>query len=141
MKNDDLIRVAVAIVFKEGKFLLCQRKKTARYGLKWEFPGGKLEPGETAHNCMTRELQEELDIVPGTILREEVHRSAYDDGHIYEVHFCFLADFSGEPENRVFESIGWFSPEELKHLDILDGNKELVARLVASPMEFFRIAP
>lgn len=57
-----MIHVACAIIRKEGKILVCQRKKELARGGQWEFPGGKLEKGETAKACIVREIHEELGI-------------------------------------------------------------------------------
>lgn len=122
-------RVAVAILRRNGKILVCQRKRDARYGLKWEFPGGKLEPNETTVQCLQRELLEELSIRPLGIERIELQTSDYPDGGRFEVAYCFVSTFSGEPKNNVFEEIRWVTTEELKQLDILEGNKKFVAQL------------
>ncbi len=56
------MRVTCGIMEKEGKFLIVQRGENTMHALKWEFPGGKVDPGETDEACMARELKEELDI-------------------------------------------------------------------------------
>lgn len=124
--------VAVAVVIKNGRVLACQRKKGARYELKWEFPGGKFEDGETAEQCLRRELMEELSIEVGPIEKMEVEVSHYDDGGTYQVHYGFVTDFAGQPKNNVFEAIRWVTPDELSGLDILEGNRGIVRRLVDS---------
>jgi len=114
---------------RDGRILVCQRKKGARYELKWEFPGGKLEPGETALHCLERELREELSIQLLGIEKIELQTAVYDDGGRYEVAYCFVSRFSGEPTNNVFETVRWVSLDELRTLDILEGNKKFVAQL------------
>ena len=54
--------VAAAVIEKDGKILIAQRKKGWRFAGKWEFPGGKIEPNETPEECLRRELREELGI-------------------------------------------------------------------------------
>ena len=122
-------RVAVAVIRKDKTILLCQRKKGARYELKWEFPGGKLELGETVLQCLARELKEELSIEITGVDKLEMQTAEYDDGGRYEVAYCFLSAFSGEPKNNVFETIKWVTLEELRSLDILEGNKTFIAQL------------
>jgi 8-oxo-dGTP diphosphatase len=124
-----MTRVAVAILHQNGKILACQRKGGSRYGLKWEFPGGKLEPGETVAQCLERELGEELSIRIDSIDRMEIQASHYDDGGLFEVAYCHVTKFKGEPVNRVFETIRWVTPQELQTLDILEGNKDIVRRI------------
>jgi mutator protein MutT len=122
-------KVAVAILESEGMVLVCQRKKGARYEFKWEFPGGKVEEGESIEQCLRRELHEELSVEIGTIHRTEKEISHYPDGGKYEVAFCFVADFSGQLKNNVFEQYKWVTPDELRTMDILEGNKDFVFRL------------
>lgn len=124
-----MIRVAVGIIKKNGAFLVCQRKKGSRYGLKWEFPGGKVEPGETIIECLQRELREELSVEIGEIDKMEFQTAHYDDGGLFEVAYCFVSKFHGDPANNVFEQIRWVTLEELRMLDILEGNKMFVQQL------------
>ncbi len=121
--------MAVAILHRDGKYLLCQRRKGRRYELKWEFPGGKLEPSETFIQCVERELREELSVQLEDIERMEFQTSTYNDGGTFEVAYCFVSSFRGEPKNNVFEQIRWVTLNELKQMDILEGNKPLVEQL------------
>ncbi|GJQ21266.1 MAG: NUDIX hydrolase [Bacteroidia bacterium] len=127
-----MTKVAVGILERNGALLVCQRKKGSRYGLKWEFPGGKLEAGETVDQCLRRELAEELSIHIQHIDRIDVRTSHYKDGGLFEVAYCFVTQFEGEPRNNVFEQIRWVRPEELPGLDHLEGNAELVSMLAGS---------
>jgi len=117
-----MTRVAVGILRNNGKILACQRKRGGRYELKWEFPGGKLEPGETPLQCLQRELQEELSITVERVQGMEFQSALYEDGGMFEVAYCYISEFSGDPKNNVFETIRWVNPEELRQLDILEGN-------------------
>lgn len=121
--------VAVGILRRNGKILACQRKKGGRYELKWEFPGGKVEHGETTFQCLQRELREELSIAIQGVERTEIQSSVYEDGGSFEVAYCHISEFEGEPQNNVFEAIRWVSPSELKALDILEGNRLIVEQL------------
>lgn len=124
-----MTRVAVGIIRKNGNILLCQRKKGSRYELKWEFPGGKVEPGESFLECLKRELEEELSIRVHSVDRMEFGTWHYNDGGVYEVAFCFISDFEGEPRNNVFAQIQWVKPPDLPAFDILEGNKDIVREL------------
>ena len=130
-------QVAVGIVMKDGLVLACQRKRTARYPLKWEFPGGKIEPEESPLDALTRELREELDIT--AIVGEEFHLQEWtypessadrrQDG-TFRVFYFLIREFHGEPENLAFEQIRWVRLRELAGMDVLEGNREAIDRLL-----------
>lgn len=131
-----MITVAVGIIIKEDPspesrmVLLCQRKSTGRYPLKWEFPGGKLEPNERPEECLRRELFEELHIT-GTIgtLYYQQHYT-YPDSGAYDVLYYLVPHFSGEMANRVFERFEWVPIARLPEYDILEGNRDVVTKLI-----------
>ncbi len=129
--------VAVGIILVDGKVLACQRRQNAKYPLKWEFPGGKIEPGETPKHALKRELHEELGIdaqIDAEFYRQEwVYAEGTDtpqrDGS-FRVFYFLVKQFSGEPVNQAFEQIQWVRPRELAEFDILEGNKGAVELLV-----------
>ena len=134
---DTMKEVVVGIITRGDQVLACQRRSDARYPLKWEFPGGKIEAGETPPQALVRELHEELDI--HTEIGEEFYRQEwiYPDGvdnpkkdGAFRVFYYYIPSFTGTPRNRVFEQIRWVSLQELEALDILEGNREAVAFLV-----------
>ena len=121
--------VAVGILVRNQTVLAGQRRRSVRYPLKWEFPGGKLEPGETPEQALIRELREELSIEarPGRLLL----RQEWDYGDLsYCIHYFLISSFKGEPVNNTFERLAWLAPSELLIMDILEGNREAVQRLV-----------
>jgi 8-oxo-dGTP diphosphatase len=129
--------VAVGIMLREGLVLACQRKINVRYPLKWEFPGGKVEPGERPEETVVRELHEELGVSVESAFRIHVQEWVYAQGTSepprdasYRVYYFLVPDFSGEPENRVFEEIRWVTPSELSGLDILEGNRAAIDLLI-----------
>jgi 8-oxo-dGTP diphosphatase len=126
--------VAVGILAREGMILACQRRRDAAYGLKWEFPGGKVEPGETPAGALRRELKEELDI--DAVIGREFYRQKWVypagpqagiDG-AFRVHYFLVESFSGTPVNRAFERILWTEVEKFPELDFLEGNRDAIAR-------------
>lgn len=123
------IRVAVVIFERNGKFLLCRRARGARYELQWEFPGGKVEAGESVKQCALREIREELSLSDCRVRLLHVKHIAYDDGHTYAVAYFKAANWRGRMRNRVFDRIGWFSPEEMLMIRNLQGNREIIQRL------------
>ena len=124
-----MTQAAVAILQREKRILICQRKKGARYALKWEFPGGKVEEGESFFECAKREVREELSIAFDAFDRSESQINRYDDGGVFEVMYFFVSRFEGAPVNNAFEQIRWVTLDELRSLDILEGNKPLVSRM------------
>lgn len=121
-----MTRSVVAVIHRNNQILVCQRRKHSRYALKWEFPGGKMEEGESVLDCLRRELREELSIEIDGCDRQETRINHYDDGGAFEVTYCFVSRFIGSPKNNVFEDILWASLTELRSLDILAGNKPFI---------------
>ena len=88
--------VVAAVIEKEGRVLICQRK-LGRHALKWEFPGGKIESGESPQQALKRELREELCI--DAVIGEEIHRQTvrYGKGPVIHLRFYRVIDFEGAP--------------------------------------------
>jgi 8-oxo-dGTP diphosphatase len=130
-----MIKVAVGIILQNGstsdsrRVLLCQRTQTARYALKWEFPGGKLENNEPLEECLRRELREELGIAAeiGTLFHHQ--QAVYPDSGSYHVFYYLVKGFSGEIVNKVFARWQWVPLTELEQYDILEGNRDVVRKL------------
>jgi 8-oxo-dGTP diphosphatase len=124
-----MIQVAVGIIARAGRVLVCQRKKGMRYELKWEFPGGKVENGEDPKSTLERELLEELNITAE--VGDEIYRQqwVYPDQGEFDIHFFSVEKFTGDPQNLVFAGIRWVSLQDLKKLDLLDGSKEAARRI------------
>lgn len=121
--------ISAGIIIKDGKVLVCQRRKGSYYGLKWEFPGGKLEVGETIEECLKREIKEELDIDISieSCLHVEQHR--YPDGFEFEIHFFIIKNFCGELQNKVFERFEWSYFADLGNYDFLEADKKIIEML------------
>jgi len=131
-----MIEVAVGIVRMGSQILVCQRKKTSTYPLKWEFPGGKIENGESAAQCLRRELHEELNIE--AIVGQELYRQEwlYPDSGSFEVYYHLVDSFSGTIRNDVFEQIRWVEIVDLAGVDMLEGNKDAVELLARTNSKF-----
>ncbi|MBV8902390.1 MAG: (deoxy)nucleoside triphosphate pyrophosphohydrolase, partial [Acidobacteriia bacterium] len=102
MKKRLPLLVSAAIIHRNGRVLVGQRRKADRHALKWEFPGGKVELGETPQQALVRELREELKIEAkvGTELARYEHD--YPSGSRVYLLFFAVEQFVGEPEARVF---------------------------------------
>lgn len=127
-----MIKVAVGIIFRNGHgqdVLLCQRRADAKYPLKWEFPGGKVEDGEETVDCLRRELTEELEISVEDLRLYERAEAVYPDSGRYEVFYYIPGSWSGVLNNRVFNACRWVPVGELLGYDILEGNREVIERL------------
>jgi 8-oxo-dGTP diphosphatase len=124
-----VITVTAGILTDGERVLICRRPATARFPLKWEFPGGKVEEGETPEACLRRELREELVIeaeVGPEIFRTE-HR--YPNGVSVRLLFFRIRRFHGTPTNRAFQRIEWARPRDLPGYDFLEADRDLVRRL------------
>lgn len=123
-------KVVVGILIRDGKVLVCQRKRGSRYEFEWEFPGGKAEIGEPIGRTLERELREELDITDVQFEKFTTVTTTYSDDSMYKVTFCFVRSFTGTPTNRAFEEIRWVTPSELRKLNMLEGNKPFIDSLL-----------
>lgn len=131
-----MTKVAVGIILQNGasadsgRVLLCQRMQSARYALKWEFPGGKLENNEPLEEGVRRELREELGISAeiGTLFHHQHY--VYPDGGAYDVFYYLVKNFSGEIVNHAFTRWQWVPLTELSQYDILEGNRDVIRKLV-----------
>ncbi len=126
-----VIRVAAALIVREGRILIGQRMKDDSHGLKWEFPGGKIERGESTPDALARELEEELGI-QARIGREIVRYTwSYPKRATILLMFHLVTEFSGEPSSLAFERITWEAPDRLPVYDFLEGDVDFVRRLAA----------
>jgi 8-oxo-dGTP diphosphatase len=124
-----IMNVVAAIIARDELILICQRKAGQQYAGKWEFPGGKVEPGEGLQAALARELQEELGIT-ATIGDEIAHYDyAYPGRAVVQLFFYKVSEFAGEPRNLIFEEIRWEKIQNLPRYDFLDGDVEFVRRL------------
>jgi 8-oxo-dGTP diphosphatase len=129
--SSGLIDVVAGLLFNGGRVLACQRRRSGPFPLKWEFPGGKVEPGEDRRAALARELREELGIESGGLEEVFAHVHSYAGSATVKLSFFLVANFSGEPVNHVFEEIRWVRPEELLKLDFLEGDRAVVRWLVS----------
>lgn len=121
--------VVAAVIERDGQVLVCQRKQGGRHALKWEFPGGKVERGETPRAALQRELMEELALP--TVVGQEIVRYEYRYPRRSRILLIFhrVVEFEGEPSNQVFEQIVWEPRSRLTEYDFLEGDMDFVRRL------------
>src|SRR4051812_10541234 len=119
--------VVAAILQKDDLVLLCQRRADQPHPLKWEFPGGKVEEGESAAEAIVRELREELGIhAAGT---DEITRYEFTYPGKPPILLIFLRveSWAGEPQNLIFNAIAWEPAERLSEYDFLKGDVPFLA--------------
>ncbi|ETX06374.1 (deoxy)nucleoside triphosphate pyrophosphohydrolase [Candidatus Entotheonella palauensis] len=123
------ITVVAGLIRQADHWLVCQRRRDAAFALKWEFPGGKVKPGEALQDSLRRELHEELGI--DTDIGPERYRTRhhYPEQYTVELIFFDVMVFRGAPQNHVFEQIRWVPLSVLPTLDFLEGDAELIAFL------------
>jgi 8-oxo-dGTP diphosphatase len=110
------VDVVCAVIWKEGKILVAQRSEKMSLPLKWEFPGGKLEVGESEEECLHRELKEELNISVKILAR--MHESIYDyDGFRIRLIPFEVEYVGGEILLAEHRDVKTFSKEEMRELD------------------------
>ena len=128
----NMILVTAGILTDGERLLVCQRKAGSRFGLKWEFPGGKVEAGESPEGCLRRELAEELAIEAE--VGPEIYRidHQYPGGFAVRLLFFRVLGYTGTPVNRAFERLAWVRREDLAGYDFLDADRDLVERLACA---------
>jgi 8-oxo-dGTP diphosphatase len=129
MKSRTPLLVSAGIIHRDGQVLVGQRRPADRHPLKWEFPGGKVEIGETPQQALVRELREELQIeaTVGSELARYEHE--YPSGSRVHLLFFAIPRYTGQVIGKVFEQIQWVDVHQLPALDFLDGDFDFVRRL------------
>ena len=104
-----MLDVTAAIIRQNNRVLICQRPEGKHNAMLWEFPGGKIEPGETGEACVIRECQEEL----GLTLRVLGKLTTVQEGEGLRLHFYLAEILSGTPTRREHRALRWVTAEEL----------------------------
>jgi 8-oxo-dGTP diphosphatase len=130
-----MIQVVAALIESDGKLLVGQRRTGDSFELLWEFPGGKINPGETPEIALARELFEELGVEAR--IGREVYRTLHQYSELREP--IELAFFTAQVDparvrNLVFERLEWRTRENLSELDFLPADRELIAKLSAGQL-------
>ncbi len=129
LRQNTLRLVAAALILRGDEVLICQRRPDQPMALQWEFPGGKLEPGESPEAALKRELDEELGIT-ATIGSRVTHiRHNYRHGGAVDLQFFAVYEFQGEIENRIFHEVKWARLEDLPNYDFLAADRGLIRDL------------
>lgn len=129
--------VAALITDDQGRLLICQRPSHKARGLLWEFPGGKVDPGETHEQALIRECQEELAVTLRVGRRYTGVTHAYPDLTV-RLSFYTAAVIKGEPQALEHADIRWVLPEELDQFDFCPADTGMIAGLAAENKRDFR---
>jgi len=130
--------VVAALILRTGdagdEVLICQRKPDQAMALKWEFPGGKIEPGEVPVQALARELNEELgiDAVIGAPVTRVRHN--YRNGGAVDIQFFLVKEFAGALENRIFNDMRWSTLPALPEFDFLAADLGLIKDLATGKL-------
>ena len=128
LKYDPRLRVTAAIILDKQQVLITQRHSDDEMGEKWEFPGGKIEAGESPEACLKRELQEELTIEANIHEQMTVVHHRYPSFDLELLAYrCTIR--SGEVCLQVHQEYRWVPLAELGNFDFLDADKPIVAIL------------
>jgi len=122
------LRVAAGLISRDGRWLLTRRPPGTHLAGCWEFPGGKLEPGEGPAEALVRELREELGVEVRPAGEAFVLRHRYPDREV-ELHFLRARILAGEPRPLLVDGIGWYTTDEIERLALPPADRPIVARL------------
>ena len=123
-----LVEVVAALIWRDGRFMICRRPAHKACGLLWEFVGGKVEPGENNAEALSRECREELDILVsvGAPFMSVTHE--YPD---YTVHMTLYEASIADGEPRLLEhvDIRWIKPEEIPQYEFCPADRDILLKI------------
>lgn len=123
------VEVAAGIILRDERVFLAKRPDDKHKGGYWEFPGGKIEEGESAEKALLRELTEEVGIVAS--LPEHYQSLMYDYGDkCVHLHFFLVKEFTGEAHGREQQTTCWVPLKDLAKYDFPEANQPIVDRLL-----------
>jgi 8-oxo-dGTP diphosphatase len=123
MKSTDVV---AAIIKKDNCYLITQRNKHKYFALKWEFPGGKVEPYETLQEALSREIYEELDI--GITIHTKIAQEKFKDNEINIILHYFLCSINtGTITLNEHEAIAWVDKKDFSQYDFVEGDGKITS--------------
>ena len=126
--------VAAALIVRGEEVLIGQRRADQPMASQWEFPGGKIEAGESPEQALARELEEELGIHAVIGPRITHIRHNYRHGGAVDLQFFAVHEFSGEIDNRIYHEVRWTRLEDLPAYDFLAADRGLIRDLAAGKL-------
>ncbi len=129
----DFIPVVAAVIMEQQRMLLCQRQDGPHLPLLWEFPGGKVDPGEGPTGALARELREELGV--HSRIGPQIHevRHAYPEKKVW-IRF-YAASIEGIPKPHVHREVRWVAIPELRFYEVPPPNAVVVQHILAEGIE------
>ncbi|CAK7018530.1 MAG: CTP pyrophosphohydrolase [Desulfovibrio sp.] len=128
------ILAVAGILWRNGEFLAAERPEGKIMAGYWEFPGGKIEPGETPYEALCRELTEELGVCVRSAVLWRTITHQYEHGNV-TLHVFHVPEFSGEPTPLEGQRIAWTTPEKSTTLNFLPVDEPLLHELAAGHRE------
>jgi 8-oxo-dGTP diphosphatase len=120
--------VVAAVLERSGEILIGQRRADQPHALKWEFPGGKVERGESSEQALVRELEEELGIQAEVGAELARYEFSYPGKPPILLIFLEVKSWQGEMQNRIFQEVVWERREALAERDFLEGDAPFLVR-------------
>ena len=125
MKKFDVV---AAIISRDDKFFIAQRNKNKHMGLSWEFPGGKVEEGESFEMALKREIKEELNIEID--IKDKLGEENYQDEKInVKLHYFICSILQGKICLNEHEDSAWISKDEFLNYDFAEGDRDIISLL------------
>ncbi len=123
-----MVEVVAALIWKNGKFMICQRPAHKARGLLWEFVGGKVEPGETKEQALVRECREELAV---TVAVQDEFMSLVHEYPDITIHLTVFNAYiaEGVPQLLEHNDIRWIPPKEIKNYDFCPADNKILEKI------------
>ena len=121
----DKFDVVAAIIIQDDKYFIAQRNRNKHMGLSWEFPGGKVEEGESFEIALKREIEEELNIEIN--IKNKLGEENYQDDKInVKLHYFICSQVNGEIILSEHEDSAWVAKNEFKNYNFAEGDSDII---------------
>lgn len=123
-----MVEVVAALIWKNGKFMICRRPAHKSRGLLWEFVGGKVEPGETKEQALVRECREELAV---TVAVQDEFMSLVHEYPDITIHLTVFNAYiaEGVPQLLEHNDVRWIPPKEIKNYDFCPADNKILEKI------------
>lgn len=125
-----VIRVVAAVIERDGAYLITQRKRTALLPLLWEFPGGRVEHGETDEQALAREVQERLGVEVAEARPFAEHTHAYAGYDLHLATFAVVLAEGSEPQPLAVNDLRWVTSEQMARYEFPPADQKTMDKLL-----------